>query len=124
MTVQRHLLRLLPALLAMLFVATTPAAAGLDDAVVIGRVETVPQGTASVQPAVDHATRKKPRFSASLEEFFEIDDDAEQYFKPPAALSRYGAGAPLELGPFAVFYRSAPRAYRVSAAYPTGPPHA
>lgn len=132
MTVQQLLPRLLPALVAMLLIAATPATAWLDDDTAWRAYDTagetlgaVPQSTGQTPPAIDHSSRKKPRVSASLEEFFEIDDDAEQYFKPPPALARYGAGVAIAVpsSPF-VSYRSAPRTHRVCAAYPTGPPHA
>lgn len=124
MTLQRLLLRLLPALLATMFVATTPAAGWLDHSAAVELLETVPQSTAPAQSSVDHASKNKVRPSAALEEFFEIDDDAEQYSKPQPTLSRFGAGAPIEARPFVVVYRPAPRTHRACASYPTGPPHA
>jgi len=125
MTVRRLLFRLLPALFAMLFVAATPAAAWLDHAAAVELLETVPQSTAPAQPSVDHASKNKLRQSPALEEFFEIDDDAEQYFKPPPGLAHHGAaGVPIEARPVAVFHRCTPRTHRACAAYPTGPPHA
>ncbi len=79
----------------------------------------------SAQPSrqVDHAS-KKVRHPPSLEEFFEIDDDAEQYFKsdvltPPVRSSFLAA-----LCSQADFYRAAPSSHRVCAAFPTGPPSA
>jgi hypothetical protein len=132
MTVQRLLPRLWPALLAMLLIAATPVTAWFDSETAwlahdtAGEtLGTVPQGTGQTPPVVDHSSRKKPRFSASLEEFFEIDDDAEQYFKPPPAIARYGVGVAIaDPSSSFVSYRSAPRTHRVCAAYPTGPPHA
>lgn len=113
-------LHLLAALLTLLFAAVPAASADPlrgDPAFAVS--------DSSVQPPkqADHGTRR-PRHTASLEEFFEIDDDAEQYFKPPPAfaLTNLGFGFVVEQAPPS--YSTAPPSHRACAAYPTGPPHA
>jgi hypothetical protein len=80
--------------------------------------------TGQLQPTVDHSS-KWPRVRVSLEEFFELDDDAEQYFKPPPGVHPdLSAGEVLLSPPLSRIYRSDVPSRRPSAAYPTGPPPA
>jgi hypothetical protein len=116
----RRLFRLLPVLLTALF-AALPAAAEpstYSDAPIAAADK-------SAQPPkqADHATRRL-RHTASLEEFVELDDDAEQHFKPPPILVRPAIGSALVVKPLIVRYRQALRTHRACAGYPTGPPHA
>jgi hypothetical protein len=117
----RLLLRLLPVLLAVLF-AVPPAAAEswtYPDAPIAATDN-------SVQPPkqADQTTRR-PRHTASLEEFFEIDDDAEQYFKPQPLLTARRVDPPRVVAESVTrFWREALPTHRACAAYPTGPPHA
>ena len=121
----RILLRLLPALLMTLLFAAAPAAADSWTHVDAGVAahEGAGQNASPPPKLADHAS-KRPQRSASLEEFFEIDDDAEQYFKPLRVVARDDAGETLVTQRPALAYCSAPRTHRACAAFPTGPPHA
>ena len=122
----RILHRLLPALLVTLLLAAPPAVAA--DSWPHADFGVAAHGGAGQNAAhptklADHAS-KRPQRSASLEEFFEIDDDAEQYFKPLRVAARDGVSEVLATRRPALAYRLAPRTHRVCAAVPTGPPHA
>jgi hypothetical protein len=121
----RVLPRLLPAMLVTLLFAAAPAAADSwthVDAGVVAHEGTGQNAAHPLKPA-DHASKRAQR-SASLEEFFEIDDDAEQYFKPLRFVARDDAGETFVTQRPALAYRSTPRTHRACAAFPTGPPHA
>ncbi len=121
----RILLRLLPALLVTLLFAAVPATADSWTHVDAGVAAHEGTGQNAAHPLkfADHAS-KRPQRSATLEEFFEIDDDAEQYFKPLRVVARDDAGETLVARPAVLAYHSTPRTHRVCAAFPTGPPHA
>jgi hypothetical protein len=110
----------LAALLATLLAAAQPASASAS-----------PHGDAA-QALMDgskwakqvHHTSRRPRHAASLEEFFEIDDDAEQYFKPSLLLFQETAGFPLVVESQTFLDLAVRRSHRACAPYPTGPPHA
>ncbi len=116
----RLLLWLLPVLLTALFAAPSIAAERWlqADAAYAANDETA-------QPAklVDHAS-KKVRHGASLEEYFEIDDDAEQYFKPQVFSALNAFAFVLVARPLTRARRAAPVSHSPRAAYSTGPPHA
>jgi len=121
----RILLRLVPALLAMLLCAAPPAAAEpcMQGNGAIAARDGAPHGLAHLPKTADHAA-KRQRASASLEEFVGVDDDAEQYLKPQAVLVR-----PIVVATFAAdqaisSYRVALPNHPACAAPPTGPPHA
>jgi hypothetical protein len=121
----RILLRLLPAMLVALLFAAAPATADpwshVDFAVAAH--EGAGQNAAPSPKLADHASKRLQR-SASLEEFFEIDDDAEQYFKLLRVVARDDAGETLVARRPVLAYHSTPRTHRACAAFPTGPPHA
>jgi hypothetical protein len=131
----RILLRLLPALPLALLLAAAPAAAAdswphVDFGVAAhgGASQNAAHPPkladhANKRPQPDHAS-KRPQRSASLEEFFEIDDDAEQYFKPLRVVARDDVGETLVARHPALAYRLTPRTHRACAAFQTGPPHA
>lgn len=116
----RLLLRILPVLLAVLLAAPSAAAERwpLANAAYAANDE-------KAQPAkqVDHAS-KRGRHGASLEEFFEIDDDAEQYFKTWLFSARDTGAVAFVVRPLALAHRAAPVSHPSRAAYSTGPPHA
>ena len=114
----------LATLYALLF-AAAPAAADSWTHVDAGVVAHEGTGQNAAHPfkLADHAS-KRPQRSASLEEFFEIDDDAEQYFKLLRVVARDDAGETLVARPPVPAYHSTPRTHRACAAFPTGPPHA
>ncbi len=117
------LLRLLPALLVALLFAATPAAADWSHGdAAVATSDTV---HAAAQPlkAADHAI-KRPRHSASLEEFVGLDDDAEQYLKSLAVLVRPIAKLTFASDPAAPGCRAARPSHRACAPFPTGPPYA
>jgi len=123
MMLHRILLRLVPALLAMLLFAAAPVVAepcAQADAAVAEN-DGSSQNIALAPNPADHATRR-PHRSASLKEFFEIDDDAEQYFKPLPVFAADTVGTAL-FTRLKASYQTAPRIYRVCAGFPTGPPH-
>lgn len=120
-TMSLRLLHLLAALLTTLLFAAAPAAADAPPPAAVSFAA----DDVYAQPSkhVDHSS-KRPRNTASLEEFFEIDDDAEQYFKTPAALVHWQSEFTLVSGCASPTCPSAVRSHRACAAYPTGPPHA
>lgn len=120
MTGFRNILRLLSALPLLLVLVAAPAAAET----VTHADATYATADSQAQPSksADHAS-KKARV-ASLEEFFEIDDDAEQDFKPLAAVTGFATNASPVAGRLAASYRAAPPSHRACAPFPTGPPHA
>jgi hypothetical protein len=116
----RPLFHILAGLLAILLLAAPATATPLlqqDPAYAVN------DGSVQPQKQADHASRRL-RPAASLEEFFEIDDDAEQYFKPPPILLRPTAGSALIAKSPIAPHQAAPPSHRACAAYPTGPPHA
>jgi hypothetical protein len=116
----RLLLCSLPVLLAVLFAAPSVASEQWTQT-----KASYAANDEAAQPAkqIDHAS-KRVRHGASLEEFFEIDDDAEQYFKSrPFSVSLTGSFA-LVVRPRTIAHRGAPVSHPPRAAYSTGPPHA
>lgn len=121
----RILLRLVPALLAMLL-CVPPSAAAEPRAPLDAGITThggAAHNLARPPKLADHATRRA-RHNASLEEFIGIDDDAEQYLKPLTVLLRPIVGPTFVVEQATVFYRTAPPNHPACAAPPTGPPHA
>lgn len=120
--IDRTLFRLLPALLLALLFSAAPAAAlapvAQHDAAIVAS-----DGAALAIRAADHAS-KKPRPSAALSQFFEIDDDAEQDFKPQPLLAYGVFDATIGSRVLAPCQRPVFRTHRACAAFPTGPPHA
>jgi hypothetical protein len=114
----QRLLWLLPVLLAALFAAPC-AQAGWQRQ--IDAAYAAPNNSVQPLKQADQGTRR-PRHTASLEEFFEIDDDAEQYVKAPPVLARRPAGFTLIVEPALRPYRAPPLSHQPCAAYPTGPP--
>jgi hypothetical protein len=118
----RNLLRVVPACLVLWLLAMAPASAGnrLEREAGAGTFDRLaqplklaPHGSPTAQPEL-----------AALEEFYGIDNDAEQYFKAPARVRSAGSAfAPLAASTHGV-YRAPPRSHRGCAAPPTGPPHA
>jgi hypothetical protein len=119
----RNLLRWLPVVLALFFAAAPAVAERSHFDVAIAANDGTSQGAAHFPKLADHAS-KKPRPSATLEEFFEIDDDAEQHFKPRPLLAHDARsvriGSRILVPPRCIALRT----HRVCAAFPTGPPHA
>lgn len=116
----RLLLQALPILLVVLFAAPSVAAGQWTQT-----NSSYAANDEAAQPAklIDHAS-KKVRHGANLEEFFEIDDDAEQYFKSrPFSVSLTGSFA-FVVRPRTIAHRAAPVSHPPRAAYSTGPPHA
>lgn len=122
MTTARTLFRLLPALLLTLLFAAAPAAAlpsaAQRDAAIVSS-----DGPAYATKNADHAS-KKPRPSATLSQFFEIDDDAEQDFKPQPLVAYGIFNATIGARILVPSQHPVLRTHRVCAAFPTGPPHA
>jgi hypothetical protein len=119
----RLLVRLLPALLAFLLASAQPAGRHLpsygEEAIASLDRDSRPGRSA------DLITRKQ-RYAASIEEYFAIDDDADQYIESPrrlaAALAR---STPITAAPLPLpCYGEVPPSHRPCAAPPTGPPHA
>jgi hypothetical protein len=112
---------LLPVLLALLLVTAHEAVAGgpghVDASFVSHEREALP-------PPLGDFVTKKQRHTASLEEYFAIDDDAEQYFKPPPRVVPADTPYVLVVEPLPSHYRAALPNRRPCAAPPTGPPHA
>ena len=116
--------RLLLYLFAVLLTALLSAApASANPLVQRDAVSAVKDGSVQPQKQTDHAARRL-RVSASLEEFFETDDDAEQHFKPPPILLRPVSGSTLVVQSLVVRCQAARASHRACAFYPTGPPNA
>jgi hypothetical protein len=118
--------RLLAVLLPFLMAATlvvAPAKAQDGHAAAAAALAGLNVQPVLIQPSVDHSS-KRPRARASLEEFYELDDDAEQNFKRIAALVPGPVASFVLLpGSQTCFYREAGvTRRRLCAAYPTGPP--
>jgi hypothetical protein len=112
---------LLPALLALLLHA--PSAAGKPLTMPNIAAAEIFERSNPLPVAIDLTTRSQ-RHAASIEEYFAIDDDADQYAKWPAHVAplttRY---TPVrELQPFV--YGAVAPSHPPCAAPPTGPPHA
>jgi hypothetical protein len=117
----RILLRVVPALLACLLLSAQPtgrSAPTHGEAVIVSYAR-------DGQPAIDLVTRKQ-RHAASIEEYFTVDDDAEQYVQSPPQLAVViRRSTPVVARPEPPnCYREAPPSHRPCAAPPTGPPHA
>jgi hypothetical protein len=119
----RNLLRSLPVLLALFFAAAPAVAERSHFDVAIAANDGTSHGAAHSPKLADHAS-KKPRPSATLEEFFEIDDDAEQYFKTQPVLAHDADSVRIGGRILVPSHCFALRTHRVCAAFPTGPPHA
>jgi hypothetical protein len=115
----RILFRLLPV---ALLLAAAPAVALPSPKHDAAAIAIKDAGVHSPKPA-DHAS-KKPRPSATLEESFDLDDDAEQDFKPQPMLVYDVDSVAIGSRILVPSLRLAPRTHRVCAAFPTGPPHA
>jgi hypothetical protein len=112
---------LLPALLALLLHAPTAAGKPLSssDLASVGSFE-----RGNPLPAVVDLTTRGQRHAASIEEYFAIDDDADQYAKWPAQAVPVTTAFTLvlELQPFV--YGGVAASHPPRAAPSTGPPHA
>ena len=115
-----RLFHLLAAFLTALLFVAAPASVRADFSAQ-GGTYAAPDNSVQPLKQADQGTRR-PRHTASLEEFFEIDDDAEQYFKAPAVVVRWPAGFTLVAEPTPSPYRAPRLSHRPCAAYPTGPP--
>jgi hypothetical protein len=116
-------LRLLPALTALLLFSAQPAGRNQPaqhDAAVASH-----ERDAAAPRAADWVTRKQ-RHAATLEEFFAIDDDSDQFAKPPLSLvaPALDGFTQIDERERAARYREARPNHRACAAPPTGPPHA
>jgi hypothetical protein len=114
--------RLLHLCVALLTALLCAAPASANPLVQQDATSTVKDGSVQLQKQADHASRRL-RPTASLEEFYEIDDDAEQYFKSPPILVRLPAASALVATSLIARYRAALPSHRACAAYQTGPPH-
>jgi hypothetical protein len=124
MILHRLLLRLLPAVFAGILLVALPAGAeqrsSSDTAVAAN--DGVAHNLAPPKPA-DHASRRQHR-SASFDQFVEVDDDAEQDFKPLTV-----AAVEIFAGCLAIRFldhasRETLLVRRLRSYFPTGPPHA
>jgi hypothetical protein len=70
---------------------------------------------------VDHASRRM-RPAASVEEYFEVDDDVEQDFKPQPMFAHSDPIVVPPARPLTLTYRAALPRYAVRTTYSTGPP--
>jgi hypothetical protein len=121
----RILLRLVPALLAVLLCAA-PSAAAEQRAHFDACITTHSGGVHNLAlppKLADHAI-KRPRQTVDLEEFVGLDDDAEQYLRPLAVLLRPIVVPTFVAAPATSSYRAALPSHPACAAPPTGPPHA
>ena len=113
-----HLFRAFALLVAVW--AAGPAIAGdvswkSDDAIVGAKEHGQPT------PHFDLVTRKN-RHAGSLEEFFAIDDDSDQYDQPPAPLVKIFTWYTLVADKPRAFHVQTPRHHWPRAALSTGPP--
>ena len=122
--VPRLLAWLLPLLMAAAL-AVAPAKAHDGQAALNAVAISLNAQPINIHSSVDHSS-KWPRTRASLEEFFELDDDAEQNFKRLLVLLPDPIpGVVLRPTSQACFPPEADLPWRrPCAAYPTGPPHA
>ena len=117
------LLRLLPLLSAIMLLAVQPLgirAPVPHDTIVASHEHDV------LPPRQGDLVTRKQRHAASLEEFFAIDDDSDQYAKAPPGLAAMLARSwPVAERPRPpLCYREALPTHRPCAAPQTGPPHA
>src|SRR5262245_39097789 len=112
-TSPRHWLHLLAALLTALLLVAAQASAGSLAQAQADAAYAPTEGLIHPAKQFDHASKRQV---ASLEEFLEIDDDAEQYFKPPPILVRPVVGATLVAKPLPTWHRSALPSHRACAA--------
>jgi hypothetical protein len=117
----RLFLGLLPALLALLLHAPIAANAPLS-IFEPASVESFERG--NPLPSAGDLITKKQRHAASIEEYFAIDDDADQHAKWPERAVALSTPFTLvgELQPFV--YSGVAPSHPPCAAPPTGPPHA
>jgi hypothetical protein len=117
----RILVRVLPALVACLLLSAQPAG---RNAPVQGEAFIASRDRDS-RPAVDIVTRKQ-RHAGSLEEYFAIDDDADQFVpsQPQLAVVIRQSTRLVARPEPPNCYRDARPTHRPCAAPATGPPHA
>jgi hypothetical protein len=117
----RILVRVLPALVACLLLSAQPAGrnAPVHGEAFIGSHDR------DSRPTVDIVTRKQ-RHAGSLEEYFAVDDDADQFVQSHSQLAVViRESTPVVARPEPPnCYREALPTHRPCAAPPTGPPHA
>jgi hypothetical protein len=112
---------LLPALLALLLHA--PVAAGKSLSIYDVAAAESFRHDMPLPTAVDLATRSQ-RNAASIEEYFAIDDDADQYAKRSAYASPLTTPYTLVVELQLFFYGAVAPSHPPCAAPPTGPPYA
>jgi hypothetical protein len=122
MRITSLLFRLIPALLAALLLAAAPSVAAPCSAVdvTVAAVDKPVSALGHISKSSDQFS-KRLRDSDSLEEFFAIDDDAEQYLKLRHVLAHASTVA-FVVRAGASCFDPARRSHRACAAFATGPP--